>query len=138
MELTDMLRLYYETQETKDLAQLFESYMKSIGAKRLDPKRADNANTYQIDGKSTNWNRVECTYYRENGDHLKYGRSEFCITFRKRSGRYLLLETGNQTCDIKRPYEISYGDIVHYDEKELTRLQNLHPGLFRMMEKAIS
>lgn len=112
---------------------MFERYMAEIGAKKLDRRRKDTSNTYQVDGDSTNWNRVECYYYRNSGDYQKYGKFEFCITLRKRAGSYLLIETGNPNCDIARPCEISYGEIIHYNKELMTELVKQHPKLFAMM-----
>ena len=128
-----ILEKYYRTKDTKDLAVLFERYMAEIGARKLDRRRKDTSNTYQVDGDSTNWNRVECYYYRNSGDYQKYGKFEFCITLRKRAGSYLLIETGNPNCDIERPYEISYGKIIHYNKELMTELVKQHPKLFAMM-----
>ncbi len=128
-----ILENYYRTKDAKDLANLFERYMHEIGARKLDRRRKDTSNTYQIDGDSTNWNRVECYYYRNNGDWQKYGEFEFCITLRKRSGSYLLIEVGNPNCEIERPYEISYGRMVHHNKDLLTKLAEMHPKLFGMM-----
>ena len=58
--IEEILEKYYRTKDTKDLAALFERYMAEIGAMKLDRRRKDTSNTYQIDGNSTNWNRVSC------------------------------------------------------------------------------
>lgn len=131
--IEEILKQCYETCDTKDLALLFESYMKEMGAKKLDRRRKDTSNTYWIEGNSTGWNRVECYYYKNSGDWEKYGKFEFCITLRKRSGSYLLIEVGSPSGDIKRPYEISYGEVVHYNKDLLEDLIKRHPKLFAMM-----
>lgn len=131
--ITEILSDYYKKHDTRDLVLLFERYMKEIGAVKLDLRKKNNANTYRIDGNSTNWNRVECCYYRNNGDHRKYGMFEFCITFRKRSGDYFLIETGNNRCDIERPFEISCGEIIHYNGELMKELIKKHPKLFSLM-----
>lgn len=131
--IEEILEKYYRTKDTRDLATLFERYMGEIKAKKLDRRRKDTSNTYQIDGNSTNWNRVSCYYYRNIGDHQQYGKYELCIVFRKRAGEYLLIEMGNQNCDIARPYEISYGKVIHYDKKLMEKLIKQHPKLFAMM-----
>ena len=131
--IEEILKQYYETYDTKDLALLFENYMREIGAKRLDRRRKDTSNTYQIDGDSTNWNRVECYYYKNSGDYQRYGKFDFCITLRKRSGSYLLIEVGSPNEDIKRPYEISYGKVIKYDKDLMEDLIKRHPKLFAMM-----
>ena len=65
----------WKTYETKQLANVFEQYMKSIGVKKYDSRRKDNSNTYLIDGKSTNWDRVQCykNYLPENHKCLHCG-----------------------------------------------------------------
>ena len=131
--IEEILENYYRTKDTCDLAFLFEYYMAEIGAKKLDRRRKDTSNTYRIDGDSTNWNRVECYYYRNSGDYQKYGMFEFCITLRKRAGSYLLIETGNPNCDIARPYEISHGEVIHYDKEMMEELIKKHPKVFAMM-----
>ena len=131
--IEDILKQYYRNHDTRDLALLFENYMEEIGARKLDRRRKDTSNTYQIDGDSTDWNRVECYYYRNSGDYQRYGGFEFCITLRKRAGDYLLIEVGGVNEEIKRPYEISCGEIVNYDKELLTELIKNHPKLFAMM-----
>lgn len=131
--IEEILKQYYETYDTKDLALLFENYMREIGAKRLDRRRKDTSNTYQIDGKSTNWNRVECYYYKNSRDWQMYGKFDFCITLRKRSGSYLLIEVGSPNTDIKRPYEISDGKVIKYDKNLMEDLIKRHTKLFAMM-----
>lgn len=134
-DVKDILESYYRNKDTKDLASLFERYMKEIGAKKLDRRRKDTSNTYRVDGSSTNWNRVECYYYRNSGDYQKYGQFEFCIILRKRAGNYLLIETGSPNCNIERPYEISCGKVIHYNEELLTKLAEQHPKLFEILDK---
>lgn len=131
--IEEILENYYKTKDTGDLAFLFKFYMAEIGAKKLDRRRKDTSNTYQIDGYSTNWNRVKCCYYRNSGDCQEYGKFEFCIVFRKRAGDYLLIEMGNSNCDIQRPYEISCGKVIHYNKELLEELVKQHPKLFSMM-----
>lgn len=131
--IEEILENYYKTKDTKDLALLFERYMAEIGAKKIDRRRKDTSNTYQIDGNSTNWNRVSCYYYRNSGDHQQYRKYEFCVVFRKRGGDYLLIEMGNPDSDIARPYEISCGKVIHYNKELLTDLIKQHPKLFAMM-----
>ena len=131
--IEEILERFYKTQDTRDLANLFESYMKEIGARKLDRRRKDTSNTYTIDGDSTGWNRVECYYYRNSGDWRKYGKFEFCITLRKRSGNYLLINVGNENCEIKRVFEISFGKIIHYDKELMTELIKWYPRLLSMM-----
>lgn len=131
--IEDILEQYYKKHDTKDLANLFQAYMTEIGASKLDKRKKDSSNTYRIDGETTNWNRVECYYYRNQDDYEKYGKFEFCITLRKRAGDYLLIEVGNEKQEIKRPYEISCGKVVHFDKDLLTELVSKHPKLFSMM-----
>lgn len=131
--IESILAEYYENHGTRDLALLFERCMQEIGATKLDRRRSNTSNTYQIDGDSTGWNRVECYYYKNSGDYKRYGKFAFCITFRKRAGDYLLIEVGSENGEIKRPYEISFGKIIHYDNGLLTELIKEHPKLFAMM-----
>ncbi len=131
--IEENLEKYYRTKDTKDLAALFERYMAEIGARKLDCRRKDTSNTYQVDGNSTGWNRVSCYYYRNSGDHQQYGKYELCIVFRKRAGDYLLIETGNSNRDIQRPYEISCGKVIHYEKELMEELIKQHPKLFAMM-----
>lgn len=131
--IEEILKRYYEKYDTKDLALLFDSYMREIGATKLDRRKKDTSNTYDINGDSTGWNRVECYYYKNSGDYKIYGKFDFCITLRKRSGSYLLIEVGSPSGEIKRPYEISYGKVVNYDKDLLIDLVKRHPKLFAAM-----
>lgn len=129
----EILKQYYEVYDTRDLALLFEAYMKELGATKLDRRKKDTSNTYIIDGDSTHWNRVECYYYKNSDDWKEYGKFNFCITLRKRSGDYLLIEIGSPDGDIKRPYEISYDKVLRYDKALMKELIKQHPKLFAMM-----
>ena len=123
MNVLEILQNFYEKMETIDLALLFDQYMHEIGAKRLDRRRKDTSNTYVIDGDSANWNRVDCTYYKNSGDYIQYGKFAFCITFRERRGDYLLIEVGSPSGEIKRLYERKsfekYSD--HFDDVSYLR-----------------
>lgn len=133
INIEEILENYYRTKDTRDLANLFKRYMHEIGARKLDRRRKDTSNTYQIDGSSTNWNRVQCYFYRASEDHKCYGKFEFSIVFRKRAGDYLLIEVGSSSGDIERPYEISCGKLIHYNKELLAELVKLHQKLFEMM-----
>lgn len=134
--IESILAEYYGNYDTKDLALLLKTYMGEIGARKLDRRRKDTSNMYQIEC-STNWNRVRCYYYKNSGDYQRYGRFNFCITFRKRDGDYLLIEVGSPNGEIERPCEISFGKIVHYDKELMTELIKEHPKLFAMICEAL-
>jgi len=116
----------WKTYETKQLANVFEQYMKSIGVKKYDSRRKDNSNTYLIDGKSTNWNRVQCYYHK---DSQKYGEEDLLIALRKRAGNYLIIGRPSN-----RAFEIDYSGIKHYDKVLLNEIIKEHKPLFEMFE----
>ena len=124
--MIDKLIKLWKTYETKQLANVFEQYMKSIGVKKYDSRRKDNSNTYLIDGKSTNWNRVQCYYHK---DSQKYGEEDLLIALRKRAGNYLII--GRQS---NRAFEIDYSGIKHYDEVLLNEIIKEHKPSFEMFE----
>lgn len=101
--------------ETKELANIFESYIKSIGVKKLDRRRKNNSNTYSIYGDCTNWNRVECYYYKNS---TEYGQQNLDITLRKRAGYYLIVAKNGI-----RAFECSWDNkIIHYNEELLNEI----------------
>jgi hypothetical protein len=108
--------------ETKQLAKIFEDYMKSIGVRKRDGKRKDNSNSYMIDGKSTAWNRVQCYYHKDNE---KYASEDLLIVLRKRSGDYLIIERLS-----KRAFEVDYHGVITYDESRLKEIIDEHKPLF--------
>lgn len=128
--MKDMLFKLLEKCETKQLASIFEDYMKSIGVKKLDRRRKDNANTYSIHGDCTNWNRVECYYHK---DSAEYSKENLDITLRKRAGYYLIVGR-----DGERAFERSYDSVVHYDEKLLDEIVKDHKPLFDVLLSAAS
>lgn len=130
----NILESYWKTKDTRDLEKVFRAYMETLGATPVRKNGKDTSNTYSVDGKSTKWNRVECTYYRMDGSHRKYGQFEFELAFRKRMGNYLLIQTGSPETEIKRIYEISFGDVIRIDENGLKSFLANHEGLFRLME----
>jgi len=108
--------------DTKQLAEVFKRYMESIEINKLDRRRKDNSNTYNIHGDCTNWNRVECYYHKDSRD---YGMEDLDITLRKRAGYYFIIGRKGQ-----RAFERSYNYIVHYDEKLLNEIIKDHKSLF--------
>lgn len=101
------------------MAVIFERYMHSIGARKMDKRRNVNSNTYLIDGKDSSWNRVECYYHKDND--TTYGTEDLSVVFRKRHGRYLIVSRKG-----KRALEISYGHIIKHDKRLLIEIINDH------------
>ena len=64
--LVKKLTKVWQKCQTSDLAIIFEGYMQSIKARKVDRRRNDNKHTYTIDGKSTGWNRVQCYYHTDS------------------------------------------------------------------------
>lgn len=116
--------------ETKQLAAVFEEYMKSIGVRKYDGRRKDNNNTYMIDGRSTNWNRVQCYYYK---DSTKYEDRNLLIVLRIRAGNYFIVE---RKCE--RAFEVDYRGIRHYDQTLLNEIIKEHKLLFDNLLKVIN
>lgn len=124
--IIEIMTNFYKTKDTKDLAKVFETYMKSIGARKLDHRRKDNTHTYAIEGDCTNWNRCECYYFKEDG--RDYRNAYFGTTLRKRAGSYFLIEYKG-----KRPFEVSYDGILHYDEEMMKDIVEEFSGLFELL-----
>ena len=121
--LKEKLIEFWKICETKQLAQIFEEYMKSIGARKYDGRRKDNRNTYLIDAKSTNWNRVQCFY--DEKDWNVYGEENLLLVLRKKAGNYLIIAKEG-----KRAFEVDYSGLVVYDEELLTSIMKEHEPLF--------
>lgn len=128
-EVKKILTEFYENYDTGDLKNIFSRYMREIGARKIDHRRKDNSNTYLIDGESTDWNRVECYYHKNNPK--TYGDHDLEIVLRKRMGDYLIVAKG-----LERAFEISYGKVINYDENLLTEIVKEHPMIFAMMKGA--
>lgn len=120
--ITEKLINIWKFCETKQLAKIFEEYMKSIGVREYDPRRKDNDNTYMIDGKSTNWNRVQCYYHK---DSHKYCEENLLLVLRKRAGGYFIIQRKEN-----RAFEVDYSGIRHYDEVLLNEIIEEHKPLF--------
>ena len=120
--MIEKLTALWKRCETKELAKIFEAYMKNIGVKKYSEKNSDAINTYLADGKSTGWNRVSCYYKKDNAN---YGEEDLAITLRKRSGDYLIIER-----KLERAFEVDYSGIRHYDEKLLNEIISDHKPLF--------
>lgn len=135
---------FLNQKSTHDLADIFKHYMQELHAKPVKPyeKHTKNTdNTYLIDGKSTDWNRVECYYYRHDKDCEKYGNFEFDITMRKEYGKYLLIQLGmpqSKNNRIDQILEISYNEIKHLNEKKLKKfIEKDHPKLFGLIQESL-
>ena len=128
--MKDKLTEVWKLCETKQLAKIFEDYMKSIGVRKHDGKRKDNTNSYMIDGKSTSWNRVQCYYHKDNE---KYASENLLIVLRKRSGDYLIIERRS-----KRAFEVDYHGVIGYDENLLKEIMEEHKPLFDTLTALIA
>lgn len=124
-KLTSIWRLC----ETKQLAEIFEEYMKSIGVKKRDGRRKNNNNTYMIDGKCTRWNRVQCYYHK---DSEKYLEENLLIVLRKRAGAYFIIERKGI-----RAFEVDHSGIRHYEEKLLNEIMKEHKPLFDALMRLV-
>lgn len=118
----EKLEKLWKTLETKQLAKIFEDYMKSMGVKKYDNRKHDNNNTYLVDGKSTVWNKVHC-YYMPNSS--KYGEENLSLVLRKRAGDYFIVQIKSD-----RAFEIDYSGIRHYEKDLLTSIIEEHRPLF--------
>jgi hypothetical protein len=123
--MKDKLLRILKNYETKEIGAIFETYMKSIGARKWDRRRNDNSNTYSIDGDCTNWNRVECYYYK-NEPH--YSDEDLEIVLRKRAGYYLIIAKKGE-----RAFEAGYEGIIHYDEELLKEIISENKPLFEKL-----
>lgn len=124
-EVQEALIQFWQSCETKQLAMEFEWYMKSIGAKKVDERRKDNSNTYMIDGKSTDWNRVQCYYHT---DSTKYCEENLQLVLRKRAGDYFIIQRKGD-----RAFEVDYSGMKHYDENLLREIMEEHKPLFNAL-----
>jgi hypothetical protein len=128
--LKEELTKVWESLETKQLAKIFEEYMKSIGVRKYDGRRKNNSNTYMIDASSTNWNRVQCYYYK---DSTKYEDRNLLIVLRKRAGNYFIVEKERE-----RAFEVDYSGIRHYDEVLLNEIIEEYKPLFNSLLSVIN
>lgn len=130
-KIKDKLFKVLDNCETKQLAYIFENYMKSKGYRKVDRRRKDNTNTYSIHGECCNWNRVECYFHKEfkgyNND------CDLDVTLRKRAGYYLIVGDKDEVA-----FERSFNDVVHYNEELLRELYERHKELFEELFKLVS
>ncbi|KOF57837.1 MULTISPECIES: hypothetical protein [Clostridium] len=120
----------WKTCETKQLAKIFEEYMKSIDIKKYDGRRKNNDNTYIIDGKSTNWNRVQCFYHKGS---TSFGHENLLFVLRKESGNYFIIER-----ESVRAFECDHNGVIEYNEKLLDEIIKEHKPLFDTLLSMIS
>ena len=127
--MKDQLIKLWKTCDTRQLAKIFEKYMKSIGVKKYDGRRKDNNDTYLVDGVSTSWNRVQCYYHK---GPTKFGNENLLIVLRKRAGDYFIIERKS-----KRAFEVDYHGVIEYDEKLLNEIISDHKPLFDTLFKLV-
>lgn len=120
--MKEKLTQLWERCDTKLLADIFETYMKNLSIKKYDGRKKDNTNTYDIDGDSTIWARVQCYYYT---DSTEYQKENLLLVLRKEAGDYFLIQRKN-----KRAFEIDYGGLKCYNEELLNEILNEHKILF--------
>ena len=128
--MTEKLTEVWRKCQTMQLAMIFENYMKSIGVRKYDKRRKDNSNTYMIDGKSTNWNRVQCFYHT---DSTKYCEENLLLVLRKKAGDYFIIQRKDN-----RAFEVDYSGIRNHDEVLLKEIMDEHRPLFDVLLKEAS
>jgi hypothetical protein len=126
-KLIEKLTKVWEKFGTMELALLFEGYMKSIGAKKVDERKKDNRNTYAIDGESTGWNRVQCYYHT---DSTKYCEENLLLVLRKKAGDYFIIQRKEY-----RAFEVDYRGVQNYDENLMNEIIKDHKPLFDTLFK---
>lgn len=128
--LKEKLTKIWRLCETKQLSEIFEEYMKSIGIRKHDGRRKNNNNTYMIDGHCTGWNRVQCYYHK---DSFKYSEENLLIVLRKRAGNYFIIERKGI-----RAFEVDYSGIRHYEENLLNEIMKEHKPLFDSLMRLVN
>ncbi len=128
-KLKEKLTKVWQLCETKQLAEMFEKYMKSIGVRKYDGRRKDNNNTYMTDGNCTRWNRVQCYYHK---DSVKYSKENLVIVLRKRAGNYFIIERKGI-----RAFEVDHSGISCYEENLLNEIMKEHKPLFDSLIKLV-
>ena len=123
--MIEKLTKVWSSCETKQLAKIFEDYMKSIGVRKHDQRRKNNVNTYMIDGNSTGWNRIQCYYHKESE---KYAEEDLLLVLRKRAGDYFIVGRKGE-----RAFEVDYGGVKHFDESLLKEIMEEHKPLFNTL-----
>jgi hypothetical protein len=122
MKVIVKLKDVWEKCGTRQMAKIFEEYMASIGVKKYDPRRNNNHGTCLIDGKSTNWNRVQCHYYK---DSTMYCEEDLLLVLRKKAGDYFIIQRGEV-----RAFECDHRGVINYDESLLNEIVKDHKPLF--------
>lgn len=112
----------WKTFSTKELALVFERYMKSIGVEKDDRRKKNQQKSYFIDGKSTNWNKVECYYFQKGKPYYNIALK---IVLRKEAGNYFIMQNGGE-----RVFEVDYSGIRNYKPDLLEVTINAHKPLF--------
>lgn len=112
----------WDTCKTKQLAKIFKEYMESNNISKFDRRKKDNSNTYLISGSCTNWNRVDCYFYKDSAD---YGKENLEISLRKKSGNYMIISRNGI-----RAFECDYTGIITYNTKLLENILKDHKPLF--------
>ena len=120
--MKDKLIKVWKNYETKQLAKVFETYMKSINAKKHVDYGDSKPHRYAIDGKSSGWNRVQLYYCKEP---FKYCEEDLEITLRKRSGDYLIVERKSE-----RAFEVDYSGMKHWNQPLMNEIYADHKELF--------
>lgn len=110
---------------TRRLSDIFKKYMASLDVAAQTSKTEDNSNTYSVNGKTWDWDKVECRYYKE---FTSYGNSELWIVLRKAMGSYFIIGKHG-----KRAFEADHHGIIHYDEKLLAEIIADHEPLFQKL-----
>lgn len=108
--------------ETKQLANIFKTYMKERNIRKFDGRKKENNNTYFVYGKDEAWDRVYCIYYNDKNFN------DIDIVFRKRAGLYLILKRGQKII-----FEHSFNGTTfntYYDEVLFNQMNEEHNTFF--------
>lgn len=129
--MIEQLTKVWKSYETRELAKIFETYMKNIGAKKhilnnsTYEKKDGKPNSYFIDGKTTGWNRVQLYYCKEP---FEFCNEDLEITLRKRAGNYLIIARKGE-----RAFEVDYSGLRNYNESLMNEIYSDHKELFDVL-----
>lgn len=115
--------------ETRQLANIFKSYMEEKDINKFDGRKKDNRNTYFIYGKDEYWDRVFCIYYKDKE------QSDIEIILRKRSGLYLIIKHGARIV-----FESNFNGSrinTYFDKLLFNKIYTDHMELFEELFKVV-
>ena len=135
-EAREILSKHCHTKANKEFGDLFKVFMYRIGATKLDKRKKDTSNTYEIEGHKGKYtiDRTEYIYYDKNGQYKDVFNYAFCIIIQKEQGNFLSIYMLDERGINTEIYRISYWKEEIFEEELFAKFLERYQEFFRVFK----